>query len=47
MGCGCNKAKAGSTFVWKSQDGSTTKEVRTEVEAKALVIRQGGTFTTK
>lgn len=47
MGCGCNKGKAGQTFQWTSSDGASKKTLRTEVEARALVIRQGGTYVVK
>lgn len=46
MACGCAKIK-GAGFVWTSADGSETLERKTEIEAKALVIRRGGTYEVK
>lgn len=46
MGCNCRKVN-GSGFIWTSADGKQKIEVRTEVEAKAKVIRLGGTYANK
>ena len=40
MGCNCGKSAAKQEFVY--QNGATTKVYRTEVEARAAVIRNGG-----
>lgn len=45
MACGCRGVAAGKTFVWTN--GHQTVEYRTEVEAKAQVIRQGGSYSLK
>lgn len=47
MGCGCGGSNAAKAYVWTSADGSKKVEKRTEVEVKALVIRQGGTYEPK
>lgn len=47
MGCGCNKAKSGATFLWTSSDGKDRKTLTSEVQAKAQVIKAGGSFTVK
>lgn len=46
MGCNCRKAGTSKTFVWKAPDG---REIvyRTEIEAKAAVVRNGGSYTAK
>lgn len=41
MGCNCNKATVPQGFIYISP-GGTMKEYRTEVEARAAVIRNGG-----
>jgi hypothetical protein len=46
MGCGCNKGAAASGYVHVAPDGTKT-EKRTEIEAKAMVIRQGGSYEPK
>ena len=46
MGCNCGKSSAKQEFVY--QNGKVTKVYRTEVEARAAVIRNnGGTVTTR
>lgn len=45
MACACNKRKK-SQYVWTSTDGSQTMTYSTEIEAKAKVIRKGGTYKT-
>lgn len=46
MGCACRGSAGKNGFVHTADDGTRT-EVRTEIEAKALVIRKGGTYTAK
>lgn len=46
MACGCSKSSAPKGFTWTSPEGAT-QETRTEIEAKALVVRQGGTYEPK
>jgi hypothetical protein len=46
MACGCNK-KASNGWVWKSADGTQSQDYRTEVEAHARAIRDGGTWGPK
>lgn len=49
MACGCKKRKKVS-YVWTSEpneDGATeTVSYATEIQAKAKVIRAGGSYTT-
>lgn len=45
MGCNCGKNK-NSVWVHTAPTG-TRKEYRTEVEARAAQIRQGGTYTAR
>lgn len=45
MACSCkNRRKA--TYVWTSEDGTQTMTYTTEIEAKAKVLRKGGSYTT-
>lgn len=46
MGCGCNKSKGAVSFVHTADDGKRT-ETRTEIEARALVVRKGGSYEVK
>lgn len=46
MGCGCQGKAGVNGYVHTAPDGTKT-EKRTEIEAKALVIRQGGTYAPK
>lgn len=46
MGCGCRKANTAAVFVYTAPNGSV-REYRTEVEAKAAVIRGGGAYAAK
>lgn len=46
MACACRKG-VNRVYVWKSLDGTQTQEYPTEVQAKAKVIRKGGTYTAK
>lgn len=43
MGCACNKRNR-AKFVWTSADGQTSTTYNTEIEAKAKMIRKGGTY---
>lgn len=43
MGCACNKRNR-NTYVWTSKDGADTSTHPTEIEAKAKVMRKGGTY---
>jgi hypothetical protein len=45
MGCSCKNRKKFS-YVWTSADGSQTVTYTTEIEAKAKVLRKGGTYDT-
>lgn len=42
MACSCTKRKT-AKFVWT--DGTDTVVYNTEIEAKAKVLRKGGTYT--
>lgn len=42
MACAC-KGKKKSTFTWT--DGTDTVVYQTEIEAKAKVLRKGGSYT--
>lgn len=42
--CGCTK-KTAKSYVWT--DGTTTVIYPTEIQAKAKVLRAGGTYTPK
>lgn len=44
MGCGCKKV-ATSQYVWTN--GTDEIVYTTEIQAKAKVMRSGGTYTTK
>lgn len=46
MPCACKKGQ-NRTYVWTSLDGKSTQEYPTEVQAKAKVLRKGGTYTAK
>lgn len=41
--CGCTK-RAQQTYTWTSADGSISQTYSSEVQAKAKVIRKGGTY---
>lgn len=43
MACACKK-NVNKIFVWTSLDGTQTQEYPTEVQAKAKVIRKGGSY---
>lgn len=43
MACSCNKRKT-QKFVWTSGDGSQTTTYNSEIEAKAKVMRKGGSY---
>jgi hypothetical protein len=43
MGCNCGTNQAAKTYVYTAPNGST-KTYRTEVEARAAVIRSGGSY---
>jgi hypothetical protein len=47
MGCGCNKGTTAMSmpkgFVHTAADGKTTT-LRSEIEARAMVLRKGGTY---
>jgi hypothetical protein len=46
MGCNCGGTKtANLTYVYTNAQGRTTV-YRTEIEAKAAVLRNGGSYTT-
>lgn len=47
MACGCRK-NANKKFVWTPPEGSplATQEYATEIEAKAKMLRKGGSYTT-
>lgn len=45
MACSCKNRKK-ATYVWTSADGSTTVTYTTEIEAKAKVLRKGGSYVT-
>lgn len=42
MACGCKKGSA--TYEWTSDDGATSKVYATAIQAKAKVLRDGGTW---
>lgn len=44
MACAC-KGKKKSTFTWVSADQTDTVVYQTEIEAKAKVLRKGGSYT--
>jgi hypothetical protein len=46
MVCSCKK-KSKQQFVWTAADGETTVTYNTEIEAKAKVLRRGGTYAPK
>lgn len=43
MACAC-KGRKKSKYEWTSADGQTTMVYNTEIEAKAKVLRQGGSY---
>lgn len=43
MACACRGRKT-QKYVWTSEDGTSTVTYNTEIEAKAKVIRKGGTY---
>jgi hypothetical protein len=43
MGCACTK-RAEYQYVWTSEDGQETMSYPTEIQAKAKVIRAGGSY---
>jgi acetyl-CoA carboxylase beta subunit len=43
MACAC-KNRSTSKYVWTSADGSETMTYNTEIEAKAKVLRKGGSY---
>jgi len=45
MACAC-KGRKKATYVWTSADGVVTMTYNTELEAKAKVMRKGGTYKT-
>lgn len=47
MACACSGKAGKNGFVWKSADNTQSKEYRTEVEAKARKIRDGGSYAPK
>lgn len=46
MACGCAKKKS-VQYVWTSADGTETTIYPSEIQAKAKVLRAGGTYVTK
>lgn len=45
MGCACRKGARAAQYVWT--DGQTTIVYSTEIQARAKVLRSGGTYTKK
>lgn len=45
MACAC-KGRKKATYVWTSPDGSQTMTYTTEIEAKAKMMRKGGSYVT-
>jgi len=43
MACACKNRKK-QKYMWTSSDGSETVEYNTELEAKAKVMRKGGSY---
>lgn len=43
MACAC-KGRSKQKFEWTSADGETKMTYNTEIEAKAKVMRKGGTY---
>lgn len=43
MACSCQKRKA-VEYLWTSGDGTQTMTYSTEIQAKAKVLRQGGSY---
>lgn len=43
MACACEKGSTPQTYVYTAPNGSS-KTYKTEVEARAAVIRSGGTY---
>jgi hypothetical protein len=43
MACAC-KGRKKSQYVWTSADGQTKVTYNTEIEAKAKVLRKGGSY---
>lgn len=46
MACAC-KGRSTTKYVWTSADGSTSITYNTEIEAKAKMIRKGGSYKPK
>ena len=44
MACACSKSRLRQKFLWTSADGSSSVVYNSEVEAKAKVIRKGGSY---
>lgn len=44
MACGCSGAKRQNVQYQYTSSNGDTQTVRTEIEAKALVIRNGGSY---
>lgn len=42
MPCACGQKTDSRVWVFTSRDGRTTQEYKTEVQARARVIREGG-----
>jgi hypothetical protein len=47
MGCNCGKTKTAAREFLYTPPSGPTKTYRTEIEAKAAVIRNGGTYKPK
>lgn len=45
MACAC-KGRSKSKFIWTSADGTETMTYNSEIEAKAKVLRKGGSYET-
>lgn len=43
MACSC-RGRNNYTYVWTSADGQTTMTYESEIQAKAKVLRVGGTY---
>lgn len=44
MACDCKRKNV--SYVWTSSDGTETMTYETEIQAKAKVLRKGGSYTT-
>lgn len=44
--CGCKKAST-AQYVWTSADGTETMTYDSEIQARAKVMRKGGSYTKK